>query len=124
MSLQASAQAYPQDSRMTQVTTAAQHLADAEFNPKQVQAIAEFVDLSIAPLRHDIVEIRQDIAELRAEFKHDMAELRTEIKQDMAEMRREFKEDRAQTLGIMVRWMLSIFAVQTVAFGTAISLLV
>ena len=90
-------------------------LQEAEMEEKQAIIIASHIpDWSQ-------FATKQDMAELKLEFKQGMAALKSEFKQDMAELRSEFKsglkQDMAELKIVLIRW-------QWVRLGVIMALLV
>jgi len=68
-------------------------LEKAAVPPAQARAIVQAIEIEIAgakdtlATKHDVVALRQEMAELRTGLRQEMAELRTELRQEMAVLR-------------------------------------
>jgi hypothetical protein len=74
-------------------------LDKAEVPPAQARAIVRAIEIEIAgakdtlATKHDIVLLRQEMSELRAELRGEMSELRAELRGEMSAMRGELKAE-------------------------------
>ena len=79
-------------------------LEKAAVPPAQARAIVQAIDIEIAgakdtlATKQDILILRHEMSELRAELRQEMAGLRTELRQEMADLRHGFEVKFASTV--------------------------
>lgn len=72
--------------------------------------------LTVSRFESEMVALRGEMAELRAEFKSDIAELRAELKSDMARLEAGFGVE----IGRLYRWGAAVVAANAIAMITAL----
>ena len=100
-------------------------LREAGMEEKQAEIIASHIpDWSQFATKQDMAELK---SELKSEFKQDIAELKSEFKQDMAELKSElkseFKQDVAGIKQNMAELKTDLMRWQWVQLGAIVALL-
>lgn len=74
-------------------------LEGADVPPSQARAIVRAIEIEITgasetlATKHDLLLLKQEISELRAELKAEISQLRTEVKAEISELREEVKAE-------------------------------
>ncbi|MFQ5455806.1 MAG: coiled-coil domain-containing protein [Nitrospirota bacterium] len=76
-------------------------------------ALSEVIESNLAT-KQDTLDLKRDIANVRAELKRDIAEVKAELKRDIAEVKAELKRDikelelKFSAQFVLLKWMMGV----------------